>query len=509
MATGEDRSAAENADRSTRSAARLVDRHALLLIVLVGAGVRLATAGGQSFWVDELATLNVVQRPPLDLLEWVTLGESNPAFYYLLAGGWERVFGSSELGLRSLSAVFGIATIPVVYAAARALASRRVGLIAAGLTATNPMLVWYSQEARNYELLVLTSALSFLFFVWALQRDDRRWVWGWALASALALNTHYFAVFLIVPEAAWLLRARRRLREDILLSIGALAVVVLALLPLLGFQRDHPSGISTFNLGDRLVQIPEHFLVGMTVPWQGLPVVVGAAVAVAAVYATLKSIRDRGAVPAGLKVAGGVAALGFGVVLVALAVGSDFLLTRNLLELWAPVVVAVAAVLGAAAVGRVGPLVAAGVCVIGLAVAIWTAATPEAGRPDWAELAAEIGPAPQERVVVSQSNYSAPIAHYLDGTRTPSREEPLASSELVVIEPRKTDDFGLGPCWWMFTCGGTDSVDAQPFEPPNGFELERTGSTELFDFSVYEARKPIEIVRPKEYIPRVFVQSPS
>src|SRR5690242_5921335 len=64
-----------------------------------------------------------------------------------------------EAGLRSLSALAGVATVPVAYVAARTLVCARVGVIAAALTACNPLLIWYSQDARSYSLLVLLTAL--------------------------------------------------------------------------------------------------------------------------------------------------------------------------------------------------------------------------------------------------------------------------------------------------------------------------------------------------------------
>ena len=64
--------------------------------------------------------MSLIQQGPIDLLKSVQAGESNPALYYLLAGGFEHVFGSSEFAVRSVSALVGTATIPVVYAAAKA-----------------------------------------------------------------------------------------------------------------------------------------------------------------------------------------------------------------------------------------------------------------------------------------------------------------------------------------------------------------------------------------------------
>src|SRR5204863_36231 len=81
--------------------------------------------------------------------------------------------------------------------------SQRAALIVAALFAVNPYFVWYSQEARAYALLVLLCTLSLLFFLRA-ERDGRD-TWKWAVTSALALCTHYFAALLLVPEAAWLL----------------------------------------------------------------------------------------------------------------------------------------------------------------------------------------------------------------------------------------------------------------------------------------------------------------
>jgi hypothetical protein len=55
-----------------------------------------------------------------------------------------------------------VATVPVVYLIGLELRGRRAGLMAAALAAVNPMLLWYSQEARAYSLLALLCAVSLL-----------------------------------------------------------------------------------------------------------------------------------------------------------------------------------------------------------------------------------------------------------------------------------------------------------------------------------------------------------
>src|SRR5260221_273001 len=165
------------------------------------------------------------------MLPQLKASESNPPLYYVLAWGWAKAFGTGEIGMRSLSALFGAATVPVAYLIGRELASKRAGLITAAIVAVNPMLIWYSQEARSYAVLVFFGALALLFFVRALNSRHGRDLGLWALASGLALCSHYFAVFAVAIEAAWLLVALRSRGRSVLPAIGAVTAVGLALRP--------------------------------------------------------------------------------------------------------------------------------------------------------------------------------------------------------------------------------------------------------------------------------------
>lgn len=488
------------------SATELLSRHALWAIVCIGAAVRFATVGVQDLWFDEHITAEVIARGPRHLLESVQTS-ANPPLYYLLAGGWERVFGGGDAAIRSMSALLGTAAIPVVYAGARVLSSRRAALIAAALTATSPILIWYAQEARNYSLLVFLAAVAFLCFAKALdERWGQRWLWGWAISSALALTTHYFAFFLIVPQAAWLLLRRRGSRLDTALAGGAIAIVGVALLPLLATQREGAGWIQAIGLSDRLSQVPGHFVVGFNAPWEAMPWVAVAAVGLLALYGAIRvKDGDRWAIA----ISASILLSGFALALLAALAGQDFIVSRNLLVLWIPFAIGLAALLGSEAVGRLGVAAAAGLCLVGLALAIWTAATPEAQRPAYSDLAAELGEPQVERLIVSQGAFNRPLPRYLEGGRIAYGED-LSASELVVIDPRRTDSYAVGPCWWVAICGGAGLFPAPRFEPPGEFELQREGSTRRFDYRVYMAPEPVEIpdLADFQFPPRVFAQSP-
>ena len=78
--------------------------------------------------------------------------------------------------------------------------------------AVNPLFVWYSQEARAYGLFVLAAALTMLCFLRAEREPTPRRMAAFALAGSVALLSHYFAVFLLVPMVLGCARARRATR---------------------------------------------------------------------------------------------------------------------------------------------------------------------------------------------------------------------------------------------------------------------------------------------------------
>ena len=166
-------------------------RQAWLLagIIAAAAIVRFATLDHQSYDHDEAVTAWRVLHSGLGkTLHVVVNSERSPPLYYLLAWLWSKLFGTGEVGLRSLSALIGTLTVPAAYLAARELSSRRAGLIAAALVAFNPYLVWYSQEARSYALFVFFAAWGIYFFARCLNDPSRRNLGLWAAASGLAMR---------------------------------------------------------------------------------------------------------------------------------------------------------------------------------------------------------------------------------------------------------------------------------------------------------------------------------
>jgi len=235
---------------------------ALGVVLVAAAALRLATLDLQSFWLDEASTVRDLDGSFGHLWHRLTELEAMPPLYFVLAWAWSKLFGLGEVGLRSLSALFGIATVPVAWELGRRLVPGRrsdlAGLLAAGLAAPSPFLIWFSQEARPYALLSLLTAVATLCFVIALQSESlRRPLFLWGVAAAAALTTHYFAVFFLVPQAAAL---AWRFGRRALPGLAVPALTGLALLPLVIAQTDkRVNWVSASSLSSRTVDVAKPF----------------------------------------------------------------------------------------------------------------------------------------------------------------------------------------------------------------------------------------------------------
>ena len=447
----------------------MTDRKALRVLIglmVLAAALRFWRIGHQSFWLDEVFTVRLANEDLGGMLSGVRETESTPHLYYTLAWLWEKVAGDSEGALRSLSALFGIATVPVAYLAARQLFRPLVALVAAALVAVNPWLVWYSQEARAYSLLVLVSAAALLFFL-------RGNLGRWALFSALAVLTHYFAAFLVGPMGLWLLWTRRDRAS--LLAAGAVTAVGLALAPLALDQRasGHTRFIEEIPLGDRVTDLPKKFVTGELGtptpglgPFAGLLVVAGAALLL---WRAAPEDRRRGLGLAALT------AVTLAVPLALAVLGFDYLFPRNAIAALVPAAAALAA---GFASHRAGLAAAAALCLTAIAVNIQVGFNEDLQRDDWRAVAEAIGPPAggARGIALNDQVQIAPLEHYLPGLR----EYPPDGTDLREVVALHI----------------TRSPSTFEPQPPAGFELVERLREPSFELARYRAPAPTYVGPP-------------
>ena len=211
-------------------------------LILAGLGLRLAVPRG--IWLDEAITIHQAHLSLHDLFRNLYYGDRQPPLYHLTLWATVRAFGDSEFAVRLPSLIAGTLIIPALYGLGRELYDRRTGLIAGALAAVSPLLVWYSQEVRMYELASLFGLLALLTQLRVI-RNGAMLNWAaYILATAGLLWSHYFGLLLIgVQQLVFVgvLVHRKRIRQPVKpLALGfaySAAVLALQLVPLLVFAN--------------------------------------------------------------------------------------------------------------------------------------------------------------------------------------------------------------------------------------------------------------------------------
>ncbi len=180
-------------DRITRSSAiHLVERAGIkrtTLLTLIGLTIlalilRLWNLNSAP-WIDEVLTLVDFARLPIREIVISFPSQNQHMLYSIAAGGAFALFGESTWALRLPAVLFGIGSIWALFFFARNITNDRVALLACALMAFSYHHVWFSQNARGYTGLLMTT----LFATWALLEALERDGWKWWVLYAAAIVT--------------------------------------------------------------------------------------------------------------------------------------------------------------------------------------------------------------------------------------------------------------------------------------------------------------------------------
>ena len=241
---------------------------------LVAVAARLYALDRQSFWYDEAISVVLADNSLADLLSGRAKDLGNPPLYPVLLRIWSLLFGSSDVAVRALSAVLGMATVPLVYLVGRRTMGARTAFVGALLFAVAPFQVQMAQEARTYTLLTFLAAASVAALMGALASPTRWWRWVlFGVVTGLMPLSHYFGFFLCVAEAGYVAFAHRRDRWILLRATGAflLAAAVFAFwlpafLDQLGVQGNLARSAESWHL--HFAATPLVFAFGSTLVWK-------------------------------------------------------------------------------------------------------------------------------------------------------------------------------------------------------------------------------------------------
>jgi len=452
----------------------------VIALTLLGGALRFATLNVSSLDLDESATVILVGRGFSGMLSHLVSSESAPPLYYILVWAWTKVFGAGAIGFRSFSALVGTLTIPVMYLAGRHI-SVRIGVWTAILTTVSPSMYLFSQEARCYALLLLFSAAAFVYWQRALEDPSRRHLALWSGMSILALLSHYFAVFLFIPEAI-VLAARLGWRR-IWAAAGAVVLVGLALVPLAAAQRadGKTNWIEDISLSGRIGESAKMFTVGAYGPVVLYALLIAVLIVAGAVALVWRYGDGRERTGAAYAAIIGVSAVGLPLAL-ALTHLIDVYDGRNVIAFWIPFAVLVAAGFGTARAPRAGALLGGALCAISLAMIAAANLVGDYQRNDWRGVGHALGRSSGARVIVGELHAAGPLSIYMG---------PVSSIPARVPAVREVDFFAFRH---LRTVGPPEAA-VVPTSPPPGFSPAGVTRRETFAISRFVAPTPTALGR--------------
>jgi hypothetical protein len=192
-------------------------------LTLLGLAIRVANFD-QTLFGDELSTYWIVHDRSLgDVLSIVhSNDEITPPLYFILGWLTLKVGGAAEW-VRLPSLVAGTVTIPLVYLLGARTVGKPAGLVGAAVMALSPFMIYYSDEARAYALMIALVTGSALALQAAIRTGRTRWWVVYAVCSCGALLSHYTSVFPLAGQALWVLwKQRQALYAYALANVGVL-----------------------------------------------------------------------------------------------------------------------------------------------------------------------------------------------------------------------------------------------------------------------------------------------
>ncbi len=217
-----------------------------IVIVLAGVAVRWWRIGSQCFWFDEGYTAWMITHGPREIIRLIH-ADTAPPGYYLALWAWTRVFGDSEAGQRSLSALAGCITLlPLWGIVVRAVRTPQARCAAMALACFSTLPVEMSGEARSYAVLAMLA----IFALWGVIEWIETGRWAWLIMSTIAIlggvyiNNVFFLYAIALAGVGMSWPGQMPVRRRILQLVPFMAVIVVGYLPWLASMQAQTKFIS-------------------------------------------------------------------------------------------------------------------------------------------------------------------------------------------------------------------------------------------------------------------------
>ncbi|MGC1417830.1 MAG: glycosyltransferase family 39 protein [Candidatus Acidiferrum sp.] len=190
----------------------------------------LGASEAYSAWASAKPGISAIVRTP------VLHDPGKQVFYYVVLHYYTRIFGPSEISLRSMSVIFSLTTLVLVFALGCEMFDDNTALAAAAIWAFNPLAVVFAQTARMYPMLI-SIALAQLLTLWRVRnRPSMSAAALCGIVGAALLYTHLGGILFIGAGVAMLARDYLGGRKNPMAWL-AMAITIVLFVPYVPIAR--------------------------------------------------------------------------------------------------------------------------------------------------------------------------------------------------------------------------------------------------------------------------------
>ncbi len=195
----------------------------LLALLAVGFFLRVYKLGEQSYWIDEGFTymqMEAIHEHGYPLLNSGIVDVKDIILPYFLQ--LPRFFGTSPFWLRLIPALFGTASIGVIFLLAKNLWNSKVGLFSAFLFTFSYWQIAWSRQLRPYALLVFFILMALLFLIIYEKKLEKKYLIAVLIFVVCAIASKSAGILLLVPLIGYLFLKK-------LYRLGLISIALLGL----------------------------------------------------------------------------------------------------------------------------------------------------------------------------------------------------------------------------------------------------------------------------------------
>lgn len=181
-----------------KSIKEIQDKYIIFALVVLQLLVTLPFINSFPIDLDEPFSIFYAQQDLSDMMSVFT-EENNPPLHFILLHFWIKLFGISPIAVRSLSLLFSVLTIPVLYNFAKKIIKKEFAILTVGLFIFSTYLHYHALEARTYTLFTLLSLMVFNeCYNFIFTKKGNYFKLG--LLNALLLYNHYLSGYIVFVE---------------------------------------------------------------------------------------------------------------------------------------------------------------------------------------------------------------------------------------------------------------------------------------------------------------------